>query len=265
LWTVGGSISFDLEGGLLVVPGYLVVGALAYSVAVNGGVTLIGRKLTGVMESKNRTEARLRAVAGRLRESAEGPAAATGDSAVQRQGIMEALQQVISAWRALCGQLMRVTIVSSSNSLLAPVVGLALAAPQYLDGKLSLGELAQASAAFVLVSGAFNWISDNYPRLADWTSSAHRVAHLLLSLDQLDRDGQPAAPIRPMGSKIGSDYVSHIVETASRDQQVEAPPLRTLPSIGGAATGPVTTWESNELVRQPEHARRDVPAETLKV
>ena len=196
LWTVGGSMSFDLDGVLLVVPGYLVVGALAYSVAVNGGIMRIGRMLTAVMESKNRTEARLRAAAGRLRESAEGPAAVTSDPAVQRRGITEALHQVISAWRALCNQLMRVTIVSSANSLLAPVVGLALAAPQYLAGELSLGELAQASAAFVLVSGAFNWISDNYPRLADWTSSAHRVAHLLLSLDQVDRDrGEPVAPV----------------------------------------------------------------------
>ena len=197
LWTVGGSMSFDLEGGLLVVPGYLVVGALAYSVAVNGSVMLIGRKLTAVMESKNRTEASLRAVAGRLRESAEGHAAATGDSAVERRGIREALRQVISAWQALCNQLMRVTIVSSSNSLLAPVVGLAMAAPQYLAGEMSLGQLAEASAAFVLVSGAFNWICDSYPRLADWTSSAHRVANLLLSLDQLDRGGQPVAPVGP--------------------------------------------------------------------
>ena len=79
-------------------------------------VMLIGRKLTAVMESKNRTEASLRAVAGRLRESAEGQAAVTGDSAVERQGIREALHQVISAWRALCNQLMRVTIVSAPTA-----------------------------------------------------------------------------------------------------------------------------------------------------
>jgi putative ATP-binding cassette transporter len=264
LWTVGGSISFELEGGLLVVPGYLVVGALAYSVAVNGGVTLIGRRLTAVMEGKNSTEARLRAVAGRLRESAESPAAATGDCAVQRRGITEALHQVISAWRALCHQLMRVTIVSSSNSLLAPVVGLALAAPQYLGGAMSLGELAQASAAFVLVSGAFNWISDNYPRLADWTSSAHRVAHLLLSLDQLDRDGQPVALVAPWGSRIGSHAMSRIASgIASFDHRIEALSIRPRPASDGAASDPTTTWPSTVL-RQQEPATREVPAETAE-
>ena len=186
LWAVGGSMTFDLEEVELVVPGYLVVGALAYSIAVNSGIMLIGRDLTSAVESKNRTEAHLRAEAGRLRESGEGPDKAV-DISLERRGITGALGQVIAAWRGLCTQLMRVTIVTNANSLLAPVAGLALAAPKYLAGELSLGELAQASAAFVLVSGAFNWISDNYPRLADWTSSAHRVAHLLLALDEVDR------------------------------------------------------------------------------
>jgi len=196
LWTVGGSMTFELVGLSLFVPGYMVIGALAYSIAINGGVLLIGRELTAVIESKNGTEARFRAAAGRLRESAELPAAMISDSAMQRRCVLDAVYQVILAWRALCNQLMRVTIVSNANTLLAPVVGLALAAPQYLAGELSLGELAQASAAFVLVSNAFNWICDNYPRLADWSSSAHRVAHLLLSLDQVDRDRrQPVAVI----------------------------------------------------------------------
>jgi putative ATP-binding cassette transporter len=36
------------------------------------------------------------------------------------------------------------------------------------------------------VQGAFNWITDSYGRLAEWTSSANRVASLLLALDQID-------------------------------------------------------------------------------
>jgi putative ATP-binding cassette transporter len=35
------------------------------------------------------------------------------------------------------------------------------------------------------VQGAFNWLVDNYQRLADWRSSAHRVATLLIALDEL--------------------------------------------------------------------------------
>ena len=51
---------------------------------------------------------------------------------------------------------------------------------------MTLGEVVQAAAAFAIVQSAFNWITDNYGRLAEWTSSANRVASLLLALDQID-------------------------------------------------------------------------------
>jgi putative ATP-binding cassette transporter len=38
------------------------------------------------------------------------------------------------------------------------------------------------------VQGAFNWLVDNYPRLAEWMSSANRVGILLDSFDRLDRN-----------------------------------------------------------------------------
>ena len=38
----------------------------------------------------------------------------------------------------------------------------------------------QAASAFTTVQGAFNWLVDNYPELADWTASARRVASLMV-------------------------------------------------------------------------------------
>ena len=52
---------------------------------------------------------------------------------------------------------------------------------------MSLGHVMQATSAFVTVQIAFNWVVENYPRLADWTASARRVASLLVSLDALER------------------------------------------------------------------------------
>ena len=51
----------------------------------------------------------------------------------------------------------------------------------------SLGEVMQAASAFTIVQAAFNWLVDNYPRLADWTASAVRVSALMVSLDNLER------------------------------------------------------------------------------
>jgi ABC-type uncharacterized transport system fused permease/ATPase subunit len=97
-----------------------------------------------------------------------------------------ALEQGIAQWRHLCAQLMRTTLISHGNSLLSPFVGLILCAPKYLADTMSLGEVTQAAAAFITVQAAFNWLVDNYPRLADWRSSVHRVAALLVSLDAVD-------------------------------------------------------------------------------
>jgi putative ATP-binding cassette transporter len=58
-----------------------------------------------------------------------------------------------------------------------------------------LGDVTQAAAAFLAVQGAFNWLIDNFPRLAECLSSANRVGNLLLAFDQLEAsETAPAAP-----------------------------------------------------------------------
>jgi putative ATP-binding cassette transporter len=52
---------------------------------------------------------------------------------------------------------------------------------------MTLGQVMQAASAFTIVQAAFNWLVDNYPRLADWTASASRVSSLMVSLDALER------------------------------------------------------------------------------
>ena len=81
---------------------------------------------------------------------------------------------------------MRTTLVSHGNFLVAPVIALMLCAPKYLAGSMSLGEVVQASAAFVTVQSSFNWLVDNYPHVADWRSSANQVATLLHALDEFE-------------------------------------------------------------------------------
>ena len=137
-------------------------------------------------EQNKRAEAELRAIGTHLRESGEGAALPDGRKD-GRRAIGAALEEVIAQWLALCWQLMRMTLVSHTNVLLTPVIGLLLCAPKYLAGTMTLGEVVQAAAAFAMVHGAFNWIADSYGRLAEWASSANRVASLLLALDQIDR------------------------------------------------------------------------------
>jgi len=97
-----------------------------------------------------------------------------------------ALDDVIARWRSLCHQLMGISSVSQGNVLLAPIIGWVLCAPKYLVGAMSLGQVAQVTAAFVVVLAALNWLVDNYASIADCLSSINRVASLLLALDELE-------------------------------------------------------------------------------
>jgi putative ATP-binding cassette transporter len=94
---------------------------------------------------------------------------------------------VLRAWRDICIQTMRTTIVSQTSSYIAPVLPIILCAPKFLDGTMTLGEVMQAASAFTIVQAAFNWLVDNYPGLANWTASARRVALLQISVDELER------------------------------------------------------------------------------
>jgi vitamin B12/bleomycin/antimicrobial peptide transport system ATP-binding/permease protein len=122
----------------------------------------------------------------RVRENGESIAVLGGEEE-ERSGIDNALSTVLRHWRDICMQTMRTTIVSQTSSYIAPVLPIILCAPKFLDGSMTLGQVMQAASAFTIVQSAFNWLVDNYPRLADWSASAARAASLMVSLDALER------------------------------------------------------------------------------
>ena len=185
LWEVGGSLDVTLFGHTLTIPAYLVFGVIIYSGAMSSLMALTGYRLTGVIESMNQAEAEFRAAVDAFREDAEHRDSGIPE-AQKRESLWHRLQAVLAVWRTFCWQLVRTTLVSHSNFLIAPVIGWLLCVPKYQSGAMTLGELTQAAAAFVTVQSAFNWLVDNYQRLADWRSSVHRVATLLLALDEAE-------------------------------------------------------------------------------
>ena len=190
LWSIGGAIEVEPFGWSIRIPGYLVFGVIIYSSVVSALMIFFGHHLTGIIERMNQSEAEFRAAADAFRSDTDQEPKISG--ADKRETVQLKLRAVLLWWREFCWQLVRTTFVSHANFLFSPVVAWFLCAPKYLAGSMSLGELTQAAAAFVVVQGAFNWLVDNYQRVADWRSSAHRVATLLLALDELE--AQERAP-----------------------------------------------------------------------
>jgi putative ATP-binding cassette transporter len=50
------------------------------------------------------------------------------------------------------------------------LIALLLCTPKYIEGAMTRGEVVQAAAAFVVVQGAFNWVTDSYGRIAEWAA-----------------------------------------------------------------------------------------------
>jgi vitamin B12/bleomycin/antimicrobial peptide transport system ATP-binding/permease protein len=188
LASIGGSVTFEVAGMAVTIPGYLAFSVVAYSSIVTAAILLIGRQYTNVVQNQVQAEAAFRAAANLIRESGEG-LIVTENEAVEVRTLWNNLHTVIQQWRILCWQYMRTTFVTHGNGLLVPIVALILCVPKYLSGSMSLGEVTQAAAAFATVQAAFNWLVDNFQRMADWRAAANRVAILLLALDDLQGGG----------------------------------------------------------------------------
>ena len=186
LWSIGGALTFNLGELSITIPGFLVVAAVLYAVFASGSMVFIGKRFVTVSENKNQAEAEYRYVLTRLSENGESIAVLGGEEE-ERNTLDRSLSKVLQRWRDICFQTMRTTLVSQTSSYIAPVLPIILCAPKFLDGSMTLGEIMQAASAFTIVQGAFNWLVDNYPRLADWTASARRVSSLIVSLDALER------------------------------------------------------------------------------
>lgn len=178
-------VLFQVGGGITVlglsVPGYFVLAAAVYGVLASLVTFMIGKPLVQSTEQKNAAEAKSRFELVRIRENAESIAMIDG-AEDEKANIQHTLREVLARWRVVIRQQSFVTLIIQGNAVLSPVIPLLIGAPKYLAGDLSLGELMQISAAFLQVQMAFNWLVENFFRLAEWTASARRILELSLTL-----------------------------------------------------------------------------------
>ncbi|WHO73034.1 ABC transporter ATP-binding protein/permease [Rhizobium sp. BT03] len=192
LWTIGGALTLPIAGFTVTIPGFLVVTAVLYAAITSSSMAVIGRHFVQVSETKNQTEAEFRYTLTHVRENGESIALLGGEEE-ERNDLDKTFANVLGQWALLARQHMRTTLVSHGSMLIAPVVPVLLCAPKFLEGSMTLGQVMQAASAFAIVQGAFGWLVDNYPRLADWNACARRVASLMMSLDGLERAEQSDA------------------------------------------------------------------------
>ncbi len=187
LWEIGGGLRLRVSEREVEIPAYLVLAAIFYAVFVSLLVTVVGRRLPALAAQRNEAEARLRFSLMRIRDHGEAIAIARAEAG-EREAVARTYDVLVRRWLAMIRQRAHLTWIMNGSSALVPVVPLLLAAPKYLAGEMSLGGVVQVAAAFVAVQNAFNWLLDNFMRIAEWLAAARRVNELADALERVDRE-----------------------------------------------------------------------------
>jgi vitamin B12/bleomycin/antimicrobial peptide transport system ATP-binding/permease protein len=179
---VGGSFPVTFFGLHLNIPAYLAIAAVVYAAITSTVMFLAGQPLIHRIAEKNEAESQfLFQLARAAGENVPRKPGSIADEAFFAAAT--SFERTVVSWRRVIVEHCRLTWITNSNSFLAPVVPLLLTAPKYIDGTLSLGAVIQLAAAFTVVLGALNWVTDNYVRLAEWSASARRVDELRQALE----------------------------------------------------------------------------------
>ena len=187
LWTVGGAITVPVGSARIVIPAYMVWVALAYGLIASGLMLWVGGPLVGYVGRKNEAEGYFRFAMMRIRDNAESVALMKGGP-YERAVLGRFYQVVVERWMAMVRQHAHLTWITNASGPMIPIVPLLFAAPKYISGDLTLGQVTQLAAAFVQVQIAISWVVDNYNRVAEWYASARRVMDIVDACEEMDRE-----------------------------------------------------------------------------
>lgn len=192
LWTVSGSIL--VPGTKVQVPGYMVPLAFIYAGLGSTIGWMVGRPLVRSTNDLQTAEATFRFGLSRARENSEEIALTRGEP-LERAGSSVRFGQIVRQWDRQTFAYMGLVSFGTGYGSLLPVFPILVAAPQYIQGVMSLGVLMQAAQAFQRLTSSLSWPVDNIGEMARCRASADRVLSLHEEMQQLDAEARsPSGP-----------------------------------------------------------------------
>jgi putative ATP-binding cassette transporter len=174
LWGLSNDAPLHLFGQEYAIPGYLVWGALIYSVLGTILTHLIGWPLVGIDYRQQQYEADFRFNLVRVRENSEQIALLRGEDA-ERERLLVRFGRVVENWLAIMSRTKKLTAFTSSYNQASVVFPYVLVAPAYFAQKIQLGGMMQTASAFSSVQGALSFFISIYRQLAEWQAVVNRL------------------------------------------------------------------------------------------
>jgi vitamin B12/bleomycin/antimicrobial peptide transport system ATP-binding/permease protein len=209
LWILSRQMILPLPGHAYHVPGYMVWWALIYSGTASLFSWLVGRPLVKLDAERYAREADLRFALVRANEEIEGITIFGGESDEKKhlEGVFDTVLQIS---RRIVGALTRLTWITAGYGWFTIVAPILVAAPSYMEGRMTFGELMMAVGAFTQVQSSLRWYVDNFSNLADWRATLLRVSNFRNAIIATDEMGSSKGRIELKETDAGPIAVDEL-------------------------------------------------------
>jgi putative ATP-binding cassette transporter len=274
LWVLSQQMTLPLGGRQIHVPGYLVWCAVFYAAAASLLSWRVGRPLIALNAERYAREADLRFALVRVSEDIEGITIYGGESG-EKQRLDHVFESVLETTRRIVGAVTRLTWVTSGYGWFTIVAPILVAAPSYLSGQMTFGQLMVVVGAFNQVQTCLRWFVDNFSILADWRATRRRVASFQGAVATMDSLGQSVGRINLEETPEQSIRIDNLCVAATdssirlNETHVELRPGERTLIVGdqGAAGGfllnaiiGIWPWGSGHIARPPRQSMMFLPA-----
>jgi putative ATP-binding cassette transporter len=186
LWGLSAAAPLHVFGSDFSIPGYLVWGALIYSIFGTALTQWIGSPLVHLDFQQQRLEADFRFNLVRVRENSEQIALLKGETA-ERGRLSERFSLVVANWYIIMSRTKRLMAFTQSFGQTAVIFPIILVTPAYFANKILIGTLQQAMEAFNNIQQALSYFVDAYRKLAEWRAVVARLDGFEMSIASAQR------------------------------------------------------------------------------
>ena len=239
LWGLSAEAPLHVFGLELAIPGYLVWGALIYSIFGTALTHWIGSPLVNLDFQQQRLEADFRFNLVRVRENSEQIALLQGEKA-EREALLQRFSRVVANWYAIMSRTKRITAFTQGYAQAAVVFPQILVAPAYFANKIQLGAVQQTAEAFGSVQQALSFFVSAYRSLAEWRAVVARLDGFERAIGKAVKASTKADSIKiaPSAGHDGIDLAELLVELPNGAPLVSADSFSIRGNARTLVTGP---------------------------